>query len=81
MPGSASSIDPGFGFGKTATHNLELLRRLKEFSSLDLPVLAGWSRKSTLGKLTGRPVDERLAGQPGDGFACFAGRGDNTAGA
>jgi dihydropteroate synthase len=55
-------VDPGFGFGKTASHNLELLRRLKEFSSLDVPLLAGLSRKSTLGKITGRPVDERLAG-------------------
>jgi dihydropteroate synthase len=54
-------IDPGFGFGKTAAHNFELLRRLEEFSSLGVPVLAGWSRKSTLGKLTGRPADERLA--------------------
>ena len=56
------AIDPGFGFGKTAAHNFELLRRLEEFSSLGVPVLAGWSRKSTLGKLTGRPADERLAG-------------------
>jgi dihydropteroate synthase len=55
------AIDPGFGFGKTAAHNFELLRRLEEFSSLGVPVLAGWSRKSTLGKLTGRPADERLA--------------------
>jgi dihydropteroate synthase len=54
-------IDPGFGFGKTAAHNFELLRRLEEFSSLGYPVLAGWSRKSTLGKLTGRPAEERLA--------------------
>jgi dihydropteroate synthase len=54
-------IDPGFGFGKTAAHNFELLRRLEEFSVLGVPVLAGWSRKSTLGKLTGRPADERLA--------------------
>jgi dihydropteroate synthase len=55
-------IDPGFGFGKTAGHNLELLRRLPEIASLGFPVLAGLSRKSTLAKLTGRPVDERLAG-------------------
>ena len=55
------ALDPGFGFGKTAAHNFELLRRLKEFSSLNFPVLAGWSRKSTLGKLTGRPAEERLA--------------------
>ena len=55
-------IDPGFGFGKTVAHNLELLRRLSEFSALKLPILAGWSRKSSLGKLTGRPAGERLAG-------------------
>jgi dihydropteroate synthase len=55
-------VDPGFGFGKTAAHNLELLRRLDEFNSLGKPVLAGLSRKSTLGKLTGRPVEDRLAG-------------------
>jgi dihydropteroate synthase len=54
-------IDPGFGFGKTAAHNFELLRALSEIGKLGLPVLAGWSRKSTLGKLTGRPADERLA--------------------
>jgi dihydropteroate synthase len=53
-------VDPGFGFGKTVEHNLELLRRLKELSSF--PVLAGLSRKSTLQKLTGRAVGERLAG-------------------
>jgi dihydropteroate synthase len=55
-------VDPGFGFGKTADHNLELLRRLKELSSLKVPLLAGLSRKSTLGKITGRSVEERLAG-------------------
>ncbi len=53
-------VDPGFGFGKTAQHNLELLRNLSDLS--ELPILAGLSRKSTLGKITGRPVDERLAG-------------------
>jgi dihydropteroate synthase len=55
------AIDPGFGFGKTPAHNLELLRRLAEFGSLDAPVVAGWSRKSTLGTITGKPVGERLA--------------------
>jgi dihydropteroate synthase len=55
-------IDPGFGFGKTAMHNLQLLRRLKEFEDLEVTLLAGLSRKSTIGKLTGRPVEERLAG-------------------
>jgi dihydropteroate synthase len=53
-------VDPGFGFGKTAQHNLTLLRRLRELSPL--PILAGLSRKSTLGRITGRPVEERLAG-------------------
>ncbi|MGQ0653223.1 MAG: dihydropteroate synthase [Betaproteobacteria bacterium] len=53
-------VDPGFGFGKTAEHNLVLLRNLEKVS--DRPLLVGLSRKSTLGKLTGRPVEERLAG-------------------
>ena len=54
-------VDPGFGFGKTVDHNLELLRRLHEFTGLGLPVLAGWSRKSSLGRLTGRAAGDRLA--------------------
>jgi len=54
-------IDPGFGFGKTPAHNLDLLRRLDEFRSLGVAVAAGWSRKSTLGVITGKPVAERLA--------------------
>jgi len=54
-------IDPGFGFGKTLEHNLELLRRLREFDALGVAVLAGWSRKSSLGKITGKPADDRLA--------------------
>ena len=54
-------IDPGFGFGKTLEHNLELLRRLREFAGLGVPLLAGWSRKSSLGKITGKPADDRLA--------------------
>lgn len=55
-------IDPGFGFGKTVEHNFTLLRNLNVFSELGLPVLAGLSRKSMIGALTGRPVDQRLAG-------------------
>ena len=55
------TIDPGFGFGKTAEHNLGLLKRLSELAALGVPVVAGWSRKSTLGSITGRPVTERLA--------------------
>lgn len=55
-------IDPGFGFGKTVEHNLELLRRLDELTATGWPVLAGLSRKSMLGRILGRPVEERLAG-------------------
>ena len=54
--------DPGFGFGKTVQHNLAILKNLPELLKLEAPILAGLSRKSTLGKLTGRPVEERLAG-------------------
>ncbi len=53
-------VDPGFGFGKTVAHNLTLLRNMKGLA--EFPILAGLSRKSTLAKLTGRPVQERLAG-------------------
>lgn len=53
-------IDPGFGFGKTLAHNLALLRRLDRFAGMGLPVLVGMSRKSMLGLITGRPVDERV---------------------
>ena len=52
-------IDPGFGFGKTLQHNLALLKHLGELAELDVPILAGLSRKSMLGTLTGRVVDER----------------------
>ncbi len=61
IPRSRLVVDPGFGFGKTVEHNVSLLARLGELGALGLPVLAGISRKSTLGVLTGRPVDERLA--------------------
>lgn len=53
-------LDPGIGFGKSVEHNLELLRRQPELQVDDLPLLSGWSRKSTLGALTGRPVGHRL---------------------
>jgi dihydropteroate synthase len=55
------ALDPGIGFGKTVEHNLALLRRQRELLALGSPLLVGWSRKSTLGHLTGRPVGERLA--------------------
>lgn len=53
------AIDPGIGFGKTAEHNWALLQRQEELQVLGLPMLLGWSRKSTLGALTGRPVEQR----------------------
>ncbi|MDK2124791.1 dihydropteroate synthase [Parachitinimonas caeni] len=53
-------IDPGFGFGKTFEDNIELMRRLPEFKDLGSPVLVGMSRKAMLGKITGRPVSERM---------------------
>ena len=53
-------VDPGIGFGKTVAHNLELLRRLGELRELGRPVVVGTSRKSFLGKITGREVDQRL---------------------
>ena len=52
-------VDPGFGFGKTLEHNLALLRNLDRFAELGVPVLVGMSRKSMLGDITGRPVDQR----------------------
>lgn len=55
-------VDPGFGFGKTVAHNLQLLNGLEAIAADGLPVLVGLSRKSMLSHLTGRPVQERLAG-------------------
>ena len=55
-------VDPGIGFGKTVEHNLALLRRLGELGELGRPIVIGASRKSFLGKLTGREVGERLGG-------------------
>jgi len=55
-------LDPGIGFAKTPAHNLELLRRQPELADLGRPLLVGWSRKSTLGRLTGgKPAAERVA--------------------
>ena len=60
IPASRLVIDPGFGFGKTLEHNIELLRGLKKLGNLGLPVLAGLSRKSMIGKALGLPVEQRL---------------------
>jgi dihydropteroate synthase len=53
-------VDPGFGFGKTVDHNLQLVKQLREFRSLKKPVLMGVSRKSSIGAVVDRPADERL---------------------
>ena len=53
-------VDPGFGFGKSDQHNLEILSKLNQFAELGLPLLVGLSRKRTLGNLTGKPADRRL---------------------
>jgi dihydropteroate synthase len=55
-------LDPGFGFGKTPSHDLALLASLGRLSTLGLPIMVGLSRKSVLGQLTGRPVGDRLPG-------------------
>ncbi len=62
LPPERIVLDPGFGFGKTLAHNLELLRHLGELSVNGLPILAGLSRKSMVGALTGRPAGERIHG-------------------
>jgi dihydropteroate synthase len=66
-------VDPGIGFGKTVEHNLELLRRLGELRDLGRPIVVGTSRKSFIGKLTGRDVDERLGGTIASSVLALAG--------
>lgn len=66
-------IDPGFGFGKTVGHNITLLQNIGRIErALCLPVLAGLSRKSTIGAITGRPVEQRLAGSLAGALAAVA---------
>ena len=62
-------LDPGIGFGKTTDHNVALMRGLRAIVALGRPVLVGASRKGVIGDLTGRPVDERLAGSLGAALA------------
>jgi dihydropteroate synthase len=61
VPEERIILDPGFGFGKTVAHNLELLNRLPELLALGRPLMVGTSRKSFLGTLTGRSTDHRVA--------------------
>ena len=66
-------VDPGFGFGKTVEHNLALLRAIGRMrDELDLPVLAGLSRKTMIGAITGKPIERRLAGSIGGALAAIA---------
>jgi dihydropteroate synthase len=62
VPEERIQLDPGIGFGKTLEHNLELLRRLRELTDLGRPLVIGTSRKSFLGRITGRDVTERVHG-------------------
>ncbi|WP_459615125.1 dihydropteroate synthase [Bordetella sp. 2513F-2] len=66
------TLDPGFGFGKTADQNYELLRGLPGLAGSGQPLLVGLSRKSMIGAATGRPVGERLAGSIAGALACVA---------
>jgi dihydropteroate synthase len=70
IPRARLVLDPGFGFGKTLAHNLSLLRHLRRFEAAGLPLLVGVSRKSLIGAVLDRPVDERLAGSLA--LACHA---------
>ena len=62
VPRAQLTIDPGFGFGKTVAHNLQLLRSLQQIAAQGVPLLAGLSRKSTIGALIGRSAGERMVG-------------------
>jgi dihydropteroate synthase len=62
VPEERIQLDPGIGFGKTIEHNLELLRRIDEIVALGRPVVIGTSRKSFIGRITGRDVTERVHG-------------------
>jgi dihydropteroate synthase len=59
VPEERIQLDPGIGFGKTLEHNLELLRRLDELAAIGRPLVIGTSRKTFLGRITGRDVTER----------------------
>ncbi|WP_457445681.1 dihydropteroate synthase [Roseateles sp. P5_E4] len=60
IPADAVALDPGYGFAKSAEHNLQLLAGQQRLAGLGYPLLVGWSRKRTLGDITGRPMDQRL---------------------
>jgi len=72
VPAERVIVDPGIGFGKTVRHNLELMARLRELEVLGRPILVGTSRKSTIGKITGKPADERQFGTAATVAICIA---------
>ena len=76
VPSENIILDPGIGFGKTADHNLEILRRLREFQALGFPLLVGTSRKSTIGLVLELPVDQRLEGTAATVALSIAGGAD-----
>ena len=76
VPQSNIILDPGFGFGKTPEHNLEVLRRLSEFKQAGYPLLVGSSRKSTIGFVLDLPVEERLEGTAATVALAVAGGAD-----
>lgn len=66
-------IDPGFGFGKSLAHNIALLKHIEQLqTTLDLPLLAGLSRKAMIGALLDKPVEDRMAGSLAGALACVA---------
>jgi dihydropteroate synthase len=62
VPDERILVDPGFGFAKTSAQNFAMLRRLREFESLGVPLLVGMSRKRMIAEATGQPVDRRAVG-------------------
>ena len=71
VAGTRIVLDPGIGFAKTPEQNWQLLARQRELAALGYPLLLGWSRKSTLGLLTGRPVEQRLPASLAAALACI----------
>lgn len=72
IPAQAIALDPGYGFAKQAEHNLRLLAGQQQLAELGYPLLVGWSRKRTLGDITGRPVHQRLAASLAAGLRAVA---------
>jgi dihydropteroate synthase len=76
IPADRILLDPGIGFGKRLSDNIDLLKRLEDFSSCGYPVVVGLSRKSFIGALTGRAVEDRLPGSLAAACAAFLGGAD-----